>query len=291
MKKQGLFVVGLSLLALNGCSTTSEKKVRMCLGEPCIQERKPVEKPTFYVTETEENYTHFDDGSVSSHKLEKGLYRLREYFNRDGSIQTREAKFLDPERGSLNQKLTGRQLKFNGDGFVASAEYGYNLEFNEPTQFDNFWLKESESLYGLPKPAFSANDDYIAILYANRENQYTDYGARFGIVNLEKPTCSVSNISNTVYGKVYGRDITFSQHCAKVGNKVALIYKPASKADAQNMINAIIRPIARAKVVDGVKLEKVYIEVQGKRVSFDVRGWDQYFIKNGENNGSPYRLF
>lgn len=292
MKKQGLFVIGLSILALSGCSTTSEKKVAMCLGEPCVQANENTSpKPTFYVTDKEEKFTHFDDGSISFHTLENGLYRLREYFNRDGSLQTRNARFVDPERGSLNQKPTGRQLKFNGDGFVASAKYGYKLEFNEPTQFNNFWLKESESLYGLAKPAFSANDDLIAILYANRENQYTDYGVRFGVVNLEKSTCELGKSRSQAYGQVGDKDITFSRKCMRIGNKVALVYKPASKADAQKMIDAIVMPIARSKTVVGAKLGYLHIDVQGKKIPFDTRGWDEYYLKNGELNVSPYRLF
>lgn len=287
MKKQGLFVIGVSVLALSGCSATSEEKVAMCSGEPCIQAKKTAPKPTFYVNDKEERFTHFEDGSVSSHTLEQGLYRLREYFNRDGSLQTRNAKLVDPERGSLNQKPTGRQLKFNGDGFVASAKYGYNLEFNQPTQLDSFWMKESHSFY----PAFSANDDLIAILYANRENQYTDYGVRFGVVNLEKPICELNKPRSQAHGQVGDKYITLSRKCMKIGNKVALVYKPASKSDAQKMIDAIVMPIAHSKTVVGAKLGYLHIDIQGKQVPFDTRGWDDYYLKNGELNVSPYRLF
>lgn len=262
----------------------------MCSGEPCEQEQKEGPKQSYYDVERDESYTHYKDGKVSSHYLEDGLYRLREYFNHDGTLETRTAKFLDSEHGSLKEKMSGRQLKFNTDGYVASATYGYQIEFNSPTQFDNFWLKQSQSL-DLPEPAVTANDEYIAILYGYKEDLYSDYGVRIGITNLEKLTCPVGALTEQVYGRVGVKNITFNSECVRKGNKITLVYKPASKADASLLMDAIVMPIAYSKVAIGAKRDYLYVEVDGKKIPFDTSGFDQYLIKNSGLNVSPYRLF
>ncbi|BBL90363.1 hypothetical protein VroAM7_30160 [Vibrio rotiferianus] len=263
----------------------------MCLGEPCVQQKKDQPKQSYYDVKRDESYSYFKDGKVSSHRVEDGLYRLREYFNHDGTLETRTAKFLDPELGSLKEKMSGRQLELNTDGYVASATYGYQIEFNNPTQFDNYWLKQSQSLYGQPQPAVTANDDYIAILYGYKEDQYSDYGIRLGITNLEKLTCSVGALTEQVYGRVGDKNITFNSECFRKGNKIALVYKPASKSDANLLMDAIVMPIAHSKVVIGAKLDYLYVEVDGKKIPFDTSGFDQYLIKNSGQNVSPFKLF
>ena len=250
----------LSLVVISGCSTHNEASSSKFFV------KKPVEKKRLN-----------SNGNLYSHTIEKGLYRLTEYFNNDGSLLKRSSYFLDPEKGINKKTESGRQLKFNGDGWVSSSYLkGRKYEFNNPEELGAFWVKPSRLTYGgRAVPAVAANDKYMAILYGEKKARTDQYRIRFAVVNLEENICELEGYSGVASAKFGGESVELKKKCETFGITSAEVYTPSTDKDNTFALVGLSNKILH-------KIDEFYVEIDGEKIPFKIKGISNYLHSKRE---------